>query len=267
MGLALISQLLEVKRAKAWTAPAYTVRGTLMPVDEEGIGRWWVEGYDVGLGGGAESGPQNSPRYRSSIGALLLSVEEHFLAAAETYEEWGDPHRDIPPSEDEYGRVTRPNRFRIVAARALAWERALSGYGGAIVRHPKGDLEWIVEPRFKIDRASVIYPLQSGALPLIFGYSASSSELDSDTCAVGAGSPPVLLGIIPDCACDACDSGSENLIATLDKWVLSVVNGSLLVEASGGVLKLSTEFGSEESDADEAIGDWVEVKAAAWDQR
>lgn len=238
-----------------------------MPVGQNSIGRWWVEGHNFGMDDDSEFSPQNKRRYRSRTEALLLRVDDHFYETSEAYEEWDNPHRNIAPSEEEYSRVTNPDRFRIVTARALAWERALSGYEGATVRRPKSDLNWIVGPRFKIDRSSIIYPQRRGSMPLVFGFSVSSAELDADTCSVGAGSPPFLLGKIPDCACDACDSGSETLIERLDKWVLSVVDGSLIIEVSSGVLKLSTEFGTEESHTGELIGYSGELEAVAWANR
>ncbi|WP_420865007.1 DUF6226 family protein [Brachybacterium paraconglomeratum] len=43
---------------------------------------------------------------------------------------------------------------------------------------------------------------------------------------VGAGDPPLPVETIPDCGCDACDSGSRNLLELLDQVILSIVDGS-----------------------------------------
>jgi hypothetical protein len=42
---------------------------------------------------------------------------------------------------------------------------------------------------------------------------------------LGVGSPPASLIWLPDCGCDACDSGSQDALDELDTQVLGVVTG------------------------------------------
>ncbi|WFR71554.1 DUF6226 family protein [Prescottella defluvii] len=73
------------------------------------------------------------------------------------------------------------------------------------------------------------------------------TPVDSDhvfTVTVAAGDPAVRLAEIPDCGCDACDRGSAELLEDMDKWVLSVVDGSLQVEVSDVRSSVRTSFGA-----------------------
>ncbi|MFN3340438.1 MAG: DUF6226 family protein [Dietzia sp.] len=50
----------------------------------------------------------------------------------------------------------------------------------------------------------------------------------------------------PGCGCDACDSGSSALLEELDQWVLSVVDGSLVVDPAAQ-LQVRTSLGGPET--------------------
>lgn len=49
---------------------------------------------------------------------------------------WPDPHADRAPSESEYERVSDPQRYRIVAARARLWAEVLAEAGAAVAEVP-----------------------------------------------------------------------------------------------------------------------------------
>ncbi|RUQ45316.1 hypothetical protein D8M15_03670 [Micrococcus sp. HSID17228] len=50
---------------------------------------------------------------------------------------WPAPHPDgAPPREEEYSRVTDPQRYRIAGARALVWAEVLAEAGAAVVDGP-----------------------------------------------------------------------------------------------------------------------------------
>ena len=86
---------------------------------------------------------------------------------------WPDPHADNQiAAEEEYSRVTDPQRYRALVLRLQAWQQALSGL---------------------------------------------SVTSDADP-----------FDIVPDCACDACDSGSQDLLAVLDDDMTALVDGSLV---------------------------------------
>lgn len=43
---------------------------------------------------------------------------------------------------------------------------------------------------------------------------------------LGVGDPAEVVAVIPDCACDACDSGSQVVLDKLDEYILGVVTGA-----------------------------------------
>lgn len=59
------------------------------------------------------------------------------------------------------------------------------------------------------------------------------------------GDPAVLLETLLDCGCDACDSGSRDLLEVLDETVLSVVDGSLEVSYTPHGHTQRTSFSSQ----------------------
>lgn len=128
---------------------------------------------------------------------VRAAVEAEYRADPLSEISWDDqyPQRLLPgggsePPEDAYSRVSEPERYRIVGARARAWERALEGVGEAVVAVGMGDAR--------------------------------------------GGSEPVFLGWEPDCGCDACDSGSADLLAAVDQEILTVVGGAVHVSGGGG---------------------------------
>ena len=53
---------------------------------------------------------------------------------------WPAPHPDgAPPREEEYSRVTEPQRYRIAAARARVWAEVLAEVGAAVAPDPHRD--------------------------------------------------------------------------------------------------------------------------------
>ena len=56
---------------------------------------------------------------------LLTTVDRWFDQGGGAALGWEDPHRNRSPAEDEYSRVTDPQKWRIVGARADAWLKAL----------------------------------------------------------------------------------------------------------------------------------------------
>ncbi|GAA3054408.1 MULTISPECIES: DUF6226 family protein [Actinomycetes] len=67
---------------------------------------------------------------------LLAAVEAAYRADPLSKTQWDDPYpqrllpgEDWAPPEDAYSRVSEPEKYRIVGARARAWERALERLG------------------------------------------------------------------------------------------------------------------------------------------
>ena len=74
-----------------------------------------------------------------------------------------------------------------------------------------------------------IDPSRPGALSLLLATTLVDGEpFGLDIGIADAAGPPVLLETLPDCGCDACDSGSADLLLCLDDRVLSVARGGVL---------------------------------------
>ena len=117
------------------------------------------------------------------------------------------------PREEEYSRVTDRGRYELLEVRARAWEQALA---------PWADLD-----------GDVLRPRGGGAPLRLERF--REGELLQLRLAVG--DPPRELERLPDCGCDACDTGWVDLCAFLDELVLNVVLGTLvLIEPPGGLV-------------------------------
>ena len=143
---------------------------------------------------------------------------------------WPDPHPDgAPPREEEYSRVTDPQRYRIAAARARVWAEVLAEAGAVVVPDPvrgipldeagRADLAAPVDralrvaPPAGVDGASPWWLLETdvpqdddgGVLPVL---------------RVAVGAPGQVHALLPDCGCDACDPGSDELLEAVDQAVV-----------------------------------------------
>ena len=75
-----------------------------------------------------------------------------------------------------------------------------------------------------IGRHRRLVPLRAGSIPLVFVTTGFAGPVDNGL-EIGAGDPAVRVGIHPDCGCDACDFGSDDLLEQIDDSVLDVVSG------------------------------------------
>jgi hypothetical protein len=155
--------------------------------------------------------------------SLRARVDAAFEATGRDHEPWPDPHPDRVPLDDEYSRVTNPAKWRIIGARADAWIDALTAAGLAdVVRD--GEPRWSEAVRTDVHRADIVVPRRDGALPLVLARSRIDGVDDAGV-TIGVGDPAVVAWWIPDCGCDACDSGSHAVLEELDSWVGGVVRG------------------------------------------
>lgn len=142
---------------------------------------------------------------------LIRAVDAAFADTGAHTPRWDDPHDGRDVRDDEYERVTDWDKYAIVAARARAWERAVVAHGLAtVVPEPDG-----VELR----------PVTEGALPLRFVFTRGDRAPETG---VGIRTGDVRLALVPDCGCDACDSGSDGLLDEIDEHVAAVVSGELV---------------------------------------
>lgn len=157
--------------------------------------------------------------------ALTTAVEAAFEHTADGLERWDDPHP--PPdrivADEEYSRVTNAAKWRIIGARADAWIDALVELGLATVERD-ADSRWAEPPSPTITRTDIVTPTVVGGLPLVVGRSRIEDVMDAGV-TLGAGLPAVQIAFVPDCGCDACDSGSQDVIDVLDSYVRPVVSG------------------------------------------
>jgi hypothetical protein len=165
---------------------------------------------------------------------VLKKVEASYRGSAS----WTDPHVDREVEDAEYSRVTDPDRYRIVGARASAWERALVDLGLATAE-PARLPDWQYGPR---DVSAIrLRPRAADALELLVLH--GSMESVSDTViSIGIGTPPVMVAMEPDCGCDACDSGSADLLDVIDQAFVDVVSGEIFyAEGDGWTLTATHE--------------------------
>lgn len=159
-----------------------------------------------------------------SVPELVAAVEAAFVETGRRLATWPDPHPDRSPYDDEYSRVTDPGKWRIVGARADAWLAALAETALAEVEFDT-EIVWRVPPSTIVTRTHRAMPRVAGAMPLVVARSRLDAVDDAGV-TLGVGHPAVRLAAIPTCGCDACDSGSQDVLDELDEYVLGVVSGA-----------------------------------------
>ncbi|WP_277754330.1 DUF6226 family protein [Pseudactinotalea suaedae] len=169
---------------------------------------------------------------------MRAAVDRTYGAGPLAHVSWPDPHPEHEVADEEYSRVTDPERYRIVGARADAWVETLTSLGLAAAASVPVPTGW----RTSADAATLLRPHAPGAQPLLLVL----SDLDAVPGCVltlGAGEPPVAVGHgAPDCGCDACDSGSEDLLRALDDEILAVVGGGFVhIEAADWSLQTTVD--------------------------
>ncbi|MFE6805543.1 DUF6226 family protein [Streptomyces sp. NPDC057681] len=159
---------------------------------------------------------------------LCQAVDEAFAVTGADTPPWPDPHPGGDVHDEEYSRCLEPGKYRILAARAEAWTRALSGLGLAeveTVADPRA--LWRRAPDVGVSGAVRLRPVRAAAVPLVFGFSAID-DVPRTVLVLGAGEPAATMGVVPDCGCDACDDGSAGLLEVADDIALAVVTGTFV---------------------------------------
>lgn len=152
--------------------------------------------------------------------ALRIAVDAAFEVTARGMRRWPDPHPDRQVADEEYSRLTDPAKWRIVGARVDAWATALGDLAIATVERDAA-AEWAHRPGATISRTDVISPGAAGALTISVGRTVLGGVL------IGVGAPADWLALVPDCGCDACDSGSAAELDVVDTWMTAVASGTL----------------------------------------
>lgn len=162
---------------------------------------------------------------------VVIRVDELRARVAAGYERldmpsWPDPHPDMePPGEEEHSRYTGPERYRVVHGRARMWADVLGDVPGVrVVSVPPLD----VKGPDRFDRGVRITSSRSGTLPLLLLESdvwLSETEGTMAGLRVSVARPEVSVETLPQCGCDACDSGSADLLEVIDEVISTVVGG------------------------------------------
>lgn len=210
---------------------------------------------------------------------LLTAVDAAFAETSRGLRQWDDPHDGEMPAEDEYSRCTDPAKWRIIGARADAWIHVLTAAGLATVELDV-TLTWLRDvpaPR----RSDLVIPVAAGALTLAVGRTAAGDGTDWGVVIGVAGSGGLLAVVcfLPDCGCDACDSGSANELVLVDDAIGSVVSGTFrhltrgessitVTDRGRGARNLRRRGrGRTRDEIDRVLADptgWHEITGTAW---
>lgn len=205
---------------------------------------------------------------------LIDEVDAAFATTGQGLPGWIDPHPHRQPSDEDYSRVSDPDKWRIVGARADAWLLALVETGLAAV-DPNADIHWRLPPKTVLSRSERVTPYVATALPLIVARSRVGG-IDDAGVTLGVGDPAVCVAWIPDCGCDACDSGSQDVLDELDSHILGVVSGEsrrlwqsgdreIIVVGDGDVMQTTGIFNDGEVQSILANpSSWLDYSGAAW---
>lgn len=219
--------------------------------------------------------------FSADLLALLADVEAAFAETGAGTPGWEDPHHDpAAPGErrdsrdEEYSRCSDPGKYRILWTRAEAWTRVLTarGWADAVEFEVGAQFPWAIEPHVDRYRTTLLRPRRPGAQPLVLvrtapDDAAGSTDLARDDAVVpdvvvGLGEPAVAV-LEPDCLCDACDSGSRDLLEELDQAILSIVDGSSEVVRSSAGSSTRTSFGAEGGGTDGPATS-LQITAGPW---
>jgi hypothetical protein len=184
--------------------------------------------------GSAEAGEIATVARPSWLDDLITEVDAAFVVTGAATPGWPDPHPDRAPLDEEYSRCLDPGKYRIVAARLAAWRQVLVERD--LVRFSEEPAsEWINDLRSAEHRPTELHfvPLHTGGLTLVAATTLVAEEPFGIDLAISSAQGTVRLASLPDCGCDACDSGSADLLTFLDDWVSQVAMGGVLHARSG----------------------------------
>lgn len=159
---------------------------------------------------------------------LMDAVNRRFVAFDPV--SWPDPHPNMSaPSDEEYSRVTRPERYDIIRQRCDAWVDVLTERLEAV----SAPCEPVAFHGVPGGSARRVCASMSGTLALIVSPTHGPS-LDGVLLAAADSRGTFGIRPVPVCGCDACDDGSQALLDEIDAVIASVVTGDLVVLEGGG---------------------------------
>src|SRR5699024_11200623 len=72
-----------------------------------------------------------APELSVDVDTLREAVARTYAAGPLAGVSWPDPHPDHEVADEEYSRVTDPERYRVIGARTVAWIETLTNLGMA----------------------------------------------------------------------------------------------------------------------------------------
>lgn len=186
----------------------------------EGVQRFLLDGMAVST---------HADRRRFAASTLLPAVDVAFAQRRGDLADWPNPHPGgRPPMGEEYSRRMHPDKYRLLTARADAWVEAVAAAGLGVAEERDPSLvSWVADQHLPASRATVLRG-RPGTQPVVVGLFEDDSFVK-----VGVGEPVEVLETLPDCGCDACDTGSADLIDTLDSAFVLALSGGVHVVRDG----------------------------------
>jgi hypothetical protein len=151
---------------------------------------------------------------------VIAEVTRRFDSRSSAGRQWNDPHEHSDVADEEYSRVSEPERYAVAGARAMSWVDALVGLQLATARN--------VATYGPADARAVLVTAVAPDALAILVVMGSMEGVDDAVVALGVGDPAVLIGMEPFCGCDACDSGSDDLLTAIDDMFTGIMDGGLL---------------------------------------
>jgi hypothetical protein len=222
---------------------------------------WWTDDYDLA----------QAPAWQR----IMREVEDAFAVTGASTPGWDDPHEKLPGDqsspEDWYSRVSHPERFEIIWARAKAWEDVILRHGWARRSQYRADqLTWAHDAPDPSTPVTVLEPVQPGGGDLVLAWWGGPNSKWTQAIMIGTRNSLVLpFELIPDCSCDACDYGSECLIEAVDSDIIPVLDGSCSVGVKksrrGGDSWCSTPFSASSGGTHDRreLSEWTEGESHA----
>ena len=163
---------------------------------------------------------------------IRTAVETTYARTRGDLRDWADPHGWAQePGQDEYSRVSDPERYLLLGVRVDAWIDALVARGIAACEDldPK-EVLWSARtvPLTDRSRQQRITPLHSADAASLLISRQRREDVADLFLAIGIGEPAELIGLVPFCGCDACDDGSEPLVEQIDNVFEHVLFGDPL---------------------------------------
>ena len=175
-------------------------------------------------------------RRRFAAASLLPAVDEAFARLRGDLADWPDPHPGgRSPAEDEYSRCLDPGKLPAAGRPRRRMGRGRSRPLGSASRdagRSRGRCGGWASPRWRRP-GSPRARAPRGTQPIVVGI-APSQGADEAFVQVGVGDPVEVLERQPDCGCDACDTGSADLLETVDDAFVLALSGGVHVVREGG---------------------------------